>query len=280
MVPIGRPPQMLPAVLSSEEVASLLSCVKSLKHRTFLLTLYAAGLRLSEAAARTIPDIDTRSRSDKRTRHAYSLTFARFMFFLNRRRGIQCLRHPTILVGPPSVNFEEQWQKWIKAGRPEDKRPAKHKYVKGYERGLELYGQLASRLDNDKLMTSLRERGLIVVEGANDVMRLDCLDATAVGLCSNRATEEQIAKIDRFAQEYAQGRVTLMPDNDEGTAGFKELSWQLMERGLSVQLAWSSTMHDGQFAGKQPEDITPEEWIVIDAESRKIEESSEADRRS
>jgi 5S rRNA maturation endonuclease (ribonuclease M5) len=153
--------------------------------------------------------------------------------------------------------------------------------VKGYERGLELYGQMASRLENDELMTSLRERGLIVVEGANDVIRLDCLDATAVGLCSNRATEEQIAKIERFAQEHAQGCVTLMPDNDdEGTAGFKELSWQLMERGLSVQLAWSSAMHDGQFAGKQPEDITPEEWIVIDAESRKIEEPSEADRRS
>ena len=55
---------------------------------------------------------------------------------------------------------------------------------------------------------------------------------------------------------------------------------QLMERGLSVQLAWSSTMYDGQFAGKQPEDITPEEWSVIDAELRRTEETSEADRRS
>ena len=35
-----------------------------------------------------------------------------------------------------------------------------------------------------------------------------------------------------------------------------------------------------QFAGKQPEDITPEEWSVIDAELRNIEETSEADRRS
>jgi len=180
-----------------------------------------------------------------------------------------------------SVNFEEQWQNWIKAGRPEDKRPAKHKYVKGYERGLELYGQMASRLDDDKLMTSLSKRGLIVVEGPNDVIRLDCLDVAAVGLCSNRATDEQVGKISQFAQEHGKGRVTLMPDNDdEGTSGFKELSWQLMERGLSVQLAWSSTMHDGQFAGKQPEDITPEEWSVIDAELRRTEESSEADRRS
>lgn len=59
MVPFGRKPKTLPAVLSGEEVASLLSCVKSIKHRTFLLTLYAAGLRLSEAAALTIADIDS-----------------------------------------------------------------------------------------------------------------------------------------------------------------------------------------------------------------------------
>jgi len=59
MVPFGRKPKTLPAVLSGEEVTSLLACVKSLKHRTFLLTLYAAGLRLSEAAALTIPDIDS-----------------------------------------------------------------------------------------------------------------------------------------------------------------------------------------------------------------------------
>jgi integrase/recombinase XerD len=59
MVPFGKKPKTLPAVLSSEEVTSLLSCVPNLKHRTFLLTLYAAGLRLNEAAALTIADIDS-----------------------------------------------------------------------------------------------------------------------------------------------------------------------------------------------------------------------------
>jgi len=46
-------------VLTGEEVNSILQCVRSIKHRTFLLTLYAAGLRLSEAAQLTIPDIDS-----------------------------------------------------------------------------------------------------------------------------------------------------------------------------------------------------------------------------
>ena len=59
MVPFGRKPKRLPTVLSGEEVSSLLSCVSNIKHRTFLLTLYAAGLRLSEAAALTIADIDS-----------------------------------------------------------------------------------------------------------------------------------------------------------------------------------------------------------------------------
>ena len=48
MVPFGKRPKKLPAVLGGEEVANLLSCVSNIKHRTVLLTLYAAGLRLNE----------------------------------------------------------------------------------------------------------------------------------------------------------------------------------------------------------------------------------------
>ena len=59
MIPFGKRPRRLPAVLSVEEVDALLSCTPNLKHRTFLMTLYAAGLRLAEAAALRIPDIDS-----------------------------------------------------------------------------------------------------------------------------------------------------------------------------------------------------------------------------
>ena len=59
MVPFGKKPKKLPAVLSGAEVTKLLSCVTNIKHRTFLLTLYAAGLRLNEAAQLTIADIDS-----------------------------------------------------------------------------------------------------------------------------------------------------------------------------------------------------------------------------
>ena len=59
MVPFGKRPRRLPTVLSAEEVQELLQCTPNLKHRTFLMTLYAAGLRLSEAAELRIPDIDS-----------------------------------------------------------------------------------------------------------------------------------------------------------------------------------------------------------------------------
>jgi integrase len=49
----GLPPRprgsKLPVVLSMEEVTRLLSCVKNLKHRVLLMTIYGGGLRVGEA---------------------------------------------------------------------------------------------------------------------------------------------------------------------------------------------------------------------------------------
>ena len=57
MVPFGKRAKKLPVVLSRQEVDALLSCTPNLKHRTFLCSLYACGLRLSEAAHLKIVDI-------------------------------------------------------------------------------------------------------------------------------------------------------------------------------------------------------------------------------
>jgi len=59
MIPFGKRPRRLPTVLGVGEVDALLQCTPRLKHRTFLMTLYAAGLRLAEAAALQIRDIDS-----------------------------------------------------------------------------------------------------------------------------------------------------------------------------------------------------------------------------
>ena len=114
-------------------------------------------------------------------------------------------RHDVLSYSGRDVLFEEKLRKWERDGCPQGKKPGKHRYVSGYQRGLELYGQSAVRLEQERVRQSLADVGLIVVEGANDVIRLDTLDAAAVGLCSNRATDEQITKIIRYARSAAGG---------------------------------------------------------------------------
>lgn len=57
-IPFGKRPKKLPVVLSDQEASRLIQCTENLKHRTVLLTLYAAGLRLAEATHLKIADID------------------------------------------------------------------------------------------------------------------------------------------------------------------------------------------------------------------------------
>ena len=58
-IPHARRPERLPVVLSPAEVTQLLAAVPSLKHRTALTIVYAAGLRVSEVVALKVTDIDS-----------------------------------------------------------------------------------------------------------------------------------------------------------------------------------------------------------------------------
>jgi site-specific recombinase XerD len=55
----AREPQKLPVVLSADEVVRFLEAIPSLKSRTALTTVYATGLRVSEAVMLKIADIDS-----------------------------------------------------------------------------------------------------------------------------------------------------------------------------------------------------------------------------
>jgi len=59
LIPYARRPKKLPVVPSPSEVGRFLDAVANLKHRTVLLAIYAAGLRLSEALALRVDDIDS-----------------------------------------------------------------------------------------------------------------------------------------------------------------------------------------------------------------------------
>lgn len=160
-------------------------------------------------------------------------------------------------------DFERKHQQWIAANK-EGREPEKFHFVKGFHRGLELFGQNGRRrLKQRSYRDALRELGLIVVEGSNDVIALDALGVPSVGLCSNMMTDAQVKKIVRWAKELAGGIVTLMFDCDpEGENGMRQALWQIAQH-CRVRLAWSSDMFDGRFQGRQPESLTADECIML-----------------
>jgi integrase/recombinase XerD len=58
-MPMPKKPFKLPVVLSPEEVTHFLAAVFNVKHRTILMTLYATGLRISEATHLLVTDVDS-----------------------------------------------------------------------------------------------------------------------------------------------------------------------------------------------------------------------------
>lgn len=59
-LPCARVPKRLPTVLSADELRRLFGVARDVKHRALLMTLYGAGLRISEALALRPADIDGR----------------------------------------------------------------------------------------------------------------------------------------------------------------------------------------------------------------------------
>ena len=85
-----------------------------------------------------------------------------------------------------------------------------------------------------------------------------------MGICSNLLSDEQVAKTVRLANELSEGKVRLMFDCDaEGDEGAKDATWKLLQAGLDVRPLWSRSMHDGKFAGRQPESVKPDEWSPV-----------------
>ena len=135
--------------------------------------------------------------------------------------------------------------------------------MKGFHRGIELFGQ--HQLKAKGVPAKLAGLGLPLVEGPNDVIRLEALGVPAVGLCSNTITREQADKAARLARELTNGIVTVFLDCDpEGENGMKQCLGYLAQL-TPVRLAWTSKMYGGKFKGRQPESLTPEEWAEIEA---------------
>lgn len=58
-IPYQKTGRRLPQVLSEQEVVALFGGVQNIKHRALLMSMYAGGLRISEAAHLRVTDIDS-----------------------------------------------------------------------------------------------------------------------------------------------------------------------------------------------------------------------------
>ena len=89
------------------------------------------------------------------------------------------------------------------------------------------------------------------------MLGLDAIGEPAVAIMSNKITDEQVAKVERFAKSVAAGKVTLLFDTDEARdLGAKESLWHFAQRGLDVWLGWSSKTHPVQGATARVTDHT------------------------
>jgi hypothetical protein len=88
--------------------------------------------------------------------------------------------------------------------------------------------------------------------------------AAVVGILSNKNTDAQVAKVERWARMLAGGKVSILFDADQpGDEGAKEAHWLFAQRGLDVRLGWSRAMHGGRFADRQPELLARDEWEQV-----------------
>jgi site-specific recombinase XerD len=58
-IPRVKMGKRLPVVLSQQEIQAILSATRNLKHRALLMTIYSAGLRVSEVVHLKVSDIDS-----------------------------------------------------------------------------------------------------------------------------------------------------------------------------------------------------------------------------
>ncbi|QDT91479.1 toprim domain-containing protein [Gimesia algae] len=156
-----------------------------------------------------------------------------------------------------NLNYEDQHKKWQRSG-DSSKEPHKFKFVKGFHRGLELYGE--PQFHELATPEQLQQTGIILVEGPNDVINLHTLGIPALAVCSNTITETQADKLATLANEIPGGHISVMFDLDqEGENGAKQTVLELAKR-CQVRFAWSNDPADGQFHIRQPESVTSEDW--------------------
>ncbi len=98
-IPYPKVPHTLPDILSSEEVMALLDALGSVKYRAVVTTMYAAGLRISEACSLKPGDID----SQRMLIHVRLGKRGRDRFVMLSQKLLELLRVYWTLARPPGI---------------------------------------------------------------------------------------------------------------------------------------------------------------------------------
>jgi site-specific recombinase XerD len=107
LIPFARKEKRLPVVLSLEEMAGFLDGIPNLKHKTIFTTMYASGLRLSEATHLRPADVDS----------------ARVMLRIEQGKGKKdryALLSPTLVVALRQYWRAYRPQSWLFFGKTKD----------------------------------------------------------------------------------------------------------------------------------------------------------------
>lgn len=158
--------------------------------------------------------------------------------------------------------FEERYDEWERGGK-QGREPDKYHFVKGFQRGLELFGQ--HRIADESFRRQSAETGLLVVPGANDVIALEALGAAAVGLCGREVTTEQAEKVAALVRTCGAPGAVLMLDCTEAGDESARAVLPLLAAHTLVRLAWSREMHGGSFDGRTVDAVKDAEWERIAA---------------
>lgn len=103
---IDRPfkPMKLPSVLSTEEVQRIIGTIENLKHKCIILTIYSAGLRISELVNLKVADID----SKRMLIHVHAAKGKKDRYTLLSEKLLICLRAYFKEYRPTEYLFEGQ----------------------------------------------------------------------------------------------------------------------------------------------------------------------------
>ena len=156
--------------------------------------------------------------------------------------------------------FEERHDEWERGGK-QGREPEKYHFVKGFQRGLELFGQ--HRVTEESFRRQTAETGLLVVPGANDVIALEALGAAAVGLCGREITAEQAEKTAALVRICGAPGAVLMFDCTETGDRAASAALPLLASHTLVRLAWSREMDSGEYRGRPVDVVKEAEWKNI-----------------